>query len=100
MNSRRRYSEVRRTPHHAARANEERLRTLVSNPEPRRDRVRDVAVGLHRHHGVARIQLPAIQMRDELIERLRTDATREAVFEKEQRPLIRGGESAVEVVYS
>jgi hypothetical protein len=70
----------------------------VADPELLRDGVRDVAVSLHRHHGVARIQLTLVQVRHELVERLGADAAREAVFEEQQWPLVGRGERPIEIV--
>jgi len=70
----------------------------VTDPELLRDGVRDLAVSLHRHHGVARIRLTLVQVRHEFVERLGAHAARETVLEEQQRPLVGRGECPVEVV--
>ena len=93
------HAEVRRTPHDAALSNEQGLRRLVPHAQLSRDGIRDVAMSLDGYHRVARIHMAFVQMGDELIERLGADPAREAVFEKQQRPLIGGGQGPVELVH-
>jgi hypothetical protein len=72
----------------------------VAYPEPFRDGVGHVTVGLHRDHCVTGFQLAVIQVRNELIQRFGADAARETVLEEQQRSFVSGRERAIEVVHS
>ena len=93
-----RHAEVRRAPHDAALADEERLRRLVPNAESSGDRGGQLAMRLHGDHRVARRQALIVEVIDQLVERLEARAARDAVLEEEQRPIARLGQQRVELV--
>jgi hypothetical protein len=93
-------AEVRRRPDDAAVAHEERLRRLVTNTEPGRDRVRHLAMRLYGHHGVARIVTLLGKVGEQLIQGFGTDAARITVLEQQQRAMAGLHNGAIELVNS
>jgi hypothetical protein len=90
--------EVRRRPDHAAVAHDKSLRSFVTDAKPGGDRVGHLPVRLNRHHRVARVAAFHGQVRQQLIERLGTDAAGIAVFEEHQGSVAGLSEGMIELV--
>ena len=88
---------MRGAPNHAAVANEQRLRCFVSYAQARRHRVRKLAVRLHGHDRVARIEPVFVEVIDQLIERFGARAARDTVLEEQERTLGCLGQQPIEI---
>ncbi len=92
-------AKVRRGPDDAAILDEDGLWRLMPYAQPRGDGVRQLAVGLNRHHGVSRTERLMVQVLDELIERFGADPARVAVLEQQERSHRRPFQERVELFH-
>lgn len=92
------HAKVRRAPHDAALADEQRLRRLMPHAQSSRDRGGQIAMRLHGDHRVACRQSFVVEVVDQLVEGLEARAARDAVLEQKQGPMARLDQQRVELV--
>ena len=80
-------AEVRRGPHGAAIAEQDRLRRLVTDAQTEGRFVRELTVALHRDQFVRSGAARIFDVRVKFVQRFAADAARAAMFEQENRSL-------------
>jgi len=90
-------AEVRSAPDGASIAKQDRLRRFVSDAQPRRGLVRNVAMALDGDELVGCRAACPFNVRAQLIQRLAADSAVAAVFEQKNRPFAGFGDSGFEL---